>query len=344
MKNSGFVRWYQQIKQLLVFSVLMVILLFSSKSLAQEGIPVYFDYLTDNYYLIHPSMAGAGDGGKIRLTARKQWFGVDDAPALQTLSANMRLAERSGIGMIAFNDKNGYHSQSGGKITYAHHINLGSGNLLNQLSFGMSAGFIQSRLDESEFLATGIYDPNIHGGLGNASYFNVDFGVSYHIGEVFTHLTVKNALGSERNLYTAAEFDNLRRYLVSLGLVIDGNEWQYEPSVMFQLSEFTKEKSIDVNAKVYRDVSFGKIFGGLSYRRSFDGAQYIDNGEVKSQKLNLVSPIIGINYKNFLFAYTYTNQGGDMRYDNGGFHQITLGFDFLQSGRRWDCYCPAVNY
>lgn len=64
MKNSGFVRWYQQIKQLLVFSVLMVILLFSSKSLAQEGIPVYFDYLTDNYYLIHPSMAGAGDGGK----------------------------------------------------------------------------------------------------------------------------------------------------------------------------------------------------------------------------------------------------------------------------------------
>lgn len=33
-----------------------------------------------------------------------------------------------------------------------------------------------------------------------------------------------------------------------------------------------------------------------------------------------------------------------MRYDNGGFHQITLGFDFLQSGRRWDCYCPAVNY
>lgn len=149
-----------------------------------------------------------------------------------------------------------------------------------------------------------------HGGLGNASYFNVDFGVSYHIGEVFTHLTVKNALGSERNLYTAAEFDNLRRYLVSLGLVIDGNEWQYEPSVMFQLSEFTKEKSIDVNAKVYRDVSFGKIFGGLSYRRSFDGAQYIDNGEVKSQKLNLVSPILELIIRIFFCLYLYKPRRG----------------------------------
>jgi len=25
---------------------------------SQEGIPIYSDYLTDNYYLLHPSMAG----------------------------------------------------------------------------------------------------------------------------------------------------------------------------------------------------------------------------------------------------------------------------------------------
>jgi hypothetical protein len=43
--------------------------------LSQEGIAVYSDYLSDNYYLIHPSMAGAANCAKIRLTARKQWFG-----------------------------------------------------------------------------------------------------------------------------------------------------------------------------------------------------------------------------------------------------------------------------
>jgi hypothetical protein len=44
---------------------------------AQEGIAVYSDYLSDNYYLIHP-MAGAANCKKIRLTARKQWFGQAD--------------------------------------------------------------------------------------------------------------------------------------------------------------------------------------------------------------------------------------------------------------------------
>jgi len=43
-----------------------------SETSAQEGIPVYFDYLADNYYLVYPSMAGIGEGGKIRGTFRKQ--------------------------------------------------------------------------------------------------------------------------------------------------------------------------------------------------------------------------------------------------------------------------------
>jgi hypothetical protein len=45
--------------------------------LSQEGIAVYSDYLSDNYYLIHPSMAGAANC-KIRLNS-KQWFGQEDA-------------------------------------------------------------------------------------------------------------------------------------------------------------------------------------------------------------------------------------------------------------------------
>ncbi|MCP1997570.1 hypothetical protein L1275_003381, partial [Flavobacterium sp. HSC-61S13] len=38
---------------------------------------VYSDYLSDNYYLIHPSMAGAANCGKLRVTARQQWSGQD---------------------------------------------------------------------------------------------------------------------------------------------------------------------------------------------------------------------------------------------------------------------------
>ena len=216
-----------------ILTSIIITLLFGSMAKAQEGIPVYFDYLADNYYLVYPSMAGIADGTKIRLTARKQWFNVDEAPSLQTLNINSRVGERSGIGGILFNDSNGYHSQTGFKATYAHHLQLGGDfRTLNQLSFGLSAGVI-----------------------------------------------------------------------------------------------------------------FGTVWAGLSYRRSFDGAQFQSNGNFGEQRLQLFTPIIGVNVNRFMFSYNYSYQSGDIRFDNGGFHQITLGYEFGQSddGKRYDCYCPAAN-
>lgn len=335
---------------LLLFAVLMVGL----KSTAQEGIPVYFDYLSDNYYLVFPSMAGIGEGGKIRATARKQWFDVDDAPSLQTINAHFRIGDTpSGIGAIIFNDANGYHSQTGLKLTYAHHLRMGSSDMrvLNQLSFGLSATILQSSLDETEFRSV-TPDPAVSGIKLSASYTNVDIGISYNFQEFYTHFAVTNALtGSKRNVYYRDRqdnpdelvIDNIRRFLISTGYVFGKSEWQVEPSILFQMTEFTKEKSIDVNAKVYKDVNFGRIWGGLSYRRSFDGAQFQDSGSFGEQRLQLVTPIVGANFKNFMVSYNYSYQMGDIRFDNGGFHQITLGYDFGQTERKYDCYCPTAN-
>ncbi|SHJ77101.1 type IX secretion system membrane protein, PorP/SprF family [Maribacter aquivivus] len=335
---------------LLLFTVLMIGL----KSNAQEGIPVYFDYLSDNYYLVFPSMAGIGDGGKIRATARKQWFDVDDAPSLQTINAHFRLGDSpSGIGAIIFNDANGYHSQTGLKLTYAHHLRMGGDDVrqLNQLSFGLSATILQSSLDETEFRSV-TPDPAVSGIKLSSSYTNVDIGISYNYQEFYTHFAVTNALtGSKRNLYYRDRqdnpeelvIDNIRRFLVSTGYVFGRSEWQFEPSILFQMTEFTKEKSLDINAKVYKDVDFGRIWGGLSYRRSFDGAQFQDGASFGEQRLQLVTPIVGANFKNFMVSYNYSYQMGDIRFDNGGFHQITLGYDFGQKERKYDCYCPAAN-
>ncbi|MCX2681779.1 type IX secretion system membrane protein PorP/SprF [Galbibacter sp. EGI 63066] len=314
------------------------------KGSGQEGIPVYFDYLSDNYYLIHPAMAGVGQGGKVRLTARKQWFDVEKAPALQTLNAHVRVGGKSGIGAIVFNDENGYHSQTGMKLTYAHHLTLSEfRDGPNQLSFGLSAGFLQSSLDESEFAST-IPDPVVSGTATNSSYFNVDLGMSYNFLEFYTHFTIKNLIGSGRDLYSVEEIDNLRRYLFSAGYVFGKSEWQLEPSFLFQYAEYSQESSIDVNAKVYREMDFGTIWGGLSYRRSFDGAEYDTTSGTREQKLQLITPIVGVNLNKFMFSYNYSYQRGDVRFDNGGFHQITIGFDFLQRDQGYDCKCPAVNY
>ena len=69
----------------------IVFLIFNTKSYSQEGLPIYSDYLTDNYYLLFPSMAGAANCTKVRFTGRKQWMDQDEAPNLQTVSINGNL-------------------------------------------------------------------------------------------------------------------------------------------------------------------------------------------------------------------------------------------------------------
>ncbi|AFL80354.1 Bacteroidetes-specific putative membrane protein [Aequorivita sublithincola DSM 14238] len=326
---------------------LIFLLISSLYGFSQDGIPVYSDYFADNLYLLHPSMAGAATHNQIRLTARQQWFDQKEAPNLQTVSFNARLGEQSGVGAIFFNDQNGYHSQTGAYLTYAHHIMFSRSEAdLNQLSFGLSAGITQQRLDETNF-ALDDYDPIIAGIVQSTSYFNVDAGVSYNFLDFSSHFTVKNLIFQNRSIYSEDfESNNQRKYLLSAAYAIGkyGADWSYEPSFLFQLTERTAEKAIDINFKAYRTMDFGKLWGGLSYRRSFDGADYLNGLETKGQKAQYVTPVLGINFKDFMFAYTYSYQAGNVTLQSGGFHQITLGYDFL-GGRPepYDCNCPAIN-
>ena len=329
---------------------LFLAFLLSQLAFSQEGVAVYSDYLSDNYYLIHPSMAGAANCGKVRLTARQQWMGQENAPALQTVSFNTALDEDgvSGVGMILFNDKNGYHSQKGAYFTYAHHLMFSRSEVdLNMLSFGLSAGFVQYQLDETTFLnGAPIPDPIINGTVQNETNFNVDLGFSYHYLDSYAHVTVKNLLENAGINRDTQITSNLRRYLVSVGSVFSrfGSEWSYEPSVMFQYRDLTKEAAIDFNGKVYKQMDFGKVWGGVSYRQSLDGAEFLTSSNaVSSQKLQQITPILGVNYNDFMFAYTYTYQMNDVVFTSGGFHQITLGYNFNCRQERFECNCPAVN-
>lgn len=331
---------------------LLILLLFIGSFVLQaqeRGIPVYSDYLTDNLYLVHPSMAGAASQTKLRLTGRRQWFDVDDAPSLETASLNGRVGENVGLGAILYNDSNGRFSQQGVYATFAYHLLLSRNRVdLNQLSFGLSVGVLQEKLDESELLDPAYPDPNIFGSQQRDSFFNVDFGMSYYLFEFYAHFTVNNLIPQQRDIFSEEfETDNQRQYLFSAGYLIDpySTEWAFEPSIMFKLKESTSEASIDVNFKAYRDFDFGKLWGGLSYRRSFDGAEYTPNGTTKeNQKLQYVSPFVGINYGNFMFAYTYTYQANSIVLSNSGFHQITLGYNFGEDSKPYECNCPAINY
>lgn len=313
-------------------------------SIAQEGISIFSDYLTDNYYLLHPSMAGAANCAQIRVTGRNNWVGEEDSPGLYTAAYNSRIGNsQSGIGAIVYNDKNGFSSQTGGYLTYAHHLMFSrSESDLNQLSLGLSAGIIQYRLDQTRFDPT---DPLVGAGSISESEFNIDIGFSYNLYNFYTHFTVKNLLKNSGVNNDLQITNNLRNYLVSVGYVFDrpGKTLYYEPSILFSLRDGVGQSTIDFNFKVYSDLNFGKLWGGLSYRRGFDSIDVVEGTEINSQSLNYVTPFIGVNFKKYTVAYTYTYQSDAISFNNGGFHQITLGIDFSCRAKKYKCYCPWVE-
>lgn len=336
-------------KESFLFLLFFVILISSTVHSQRLSLPIYSDYLTDNYYLVHPSMAGASNFNKVRLTARKQWFDVDNAPNLQTLSVNGRVNDKVGLGGIFYNDSNGRFSQQGALATFAYHLMFSRSTVdINQLSFGISAGVTQDRLDQSGLNVGGIPDPAIDGSQRAESFFNVDIGASYFFLNFFAHVTFKNLLPQQHTVFSEIfEADNQRQYLASIGYTINSQQsrWIFEPSVFFQHREALNQSNIDINGKAYYQVNTGQVWGGISYRRALDGLQFTAPGSgTQSENLQYVSPFIGFNHNRFMVAYTYSHQAFTEVISTSGFHQITVGYDFGSNRKRNSCVCPAVNY
>ena len=311
----------------------LVFFLFSVKSNSQETLPIYTDYLSDNVYLVHPSAAGIGNSSKLRLTARQQWAGIPNAPELQTLSFHTRLNEesRAGYGFVIFNDKNGFHSQKGIQGSFSYHLPLSYGNIFNQLSFGLAFTFVQNQSDQRTF--TG--DRAVAAIVESTSYYNADFSLAYHIGGLSSYFTIKNLLLTAKNNLNVQEPLDLRNYILSAGYYFGQDLFmQFEPSVMLQIKEGTGERIADFNIKAYKNISKTQLWAAVSYRRSFD-ANAIENSQ-------FISPILGLNYQNLMFSYTYTNQMNDVVFSSSGFHQVSFGINLWTTKQR-AAACPNIN-
>jgi type IX secretion system PorP/SprF family membrane protein len=317
--------------------LLFFVLGFVVYNMNSQGVfPVYTDYLSDNVFLVHPSAAGIGNCDKLRITYRRQWSGVSDAPSLGTMSYHTRIKEKVGLGGVIFNDENGFHAQKGISGTFAYHLNFGREDALDQLSMSLSFMYVQNTIDQTGFNSP-IGDPIISKIIESESYYNADFSMAYHFLDFFSYFTVKNMFTQIKNVDNP-DFQslNLRRYLLTFGYYLGrNNSVQFEPSIMGQFIESTGEIFVDFNFKIYKNIgTTAQLWAVLSYRNSFEGNTV--------ESLKQITPIIGINYKRFMFAYTYTYQLGEVAFDSGGFNQFTLGFNFSCKEQR-STGCPNVN-
>ncbi len=296
------------------------------------NLPVWTQYLADNDFVISPTYAGIGDNLKIRANGLTQWVGIKNAPDNQSIYADFRISNRSGVGLSAYNDKNGNTRQKGIKFSFAHHLILDFKSK-QYLSLGISYNINNFRIAIEDFDPTyeiPIIDPAITDDRG-VSNNNFDAGVLYRNKGFYFSANANNLVSKDIKDFEGVEPSQLLNYQFYTGIVLNSKknkDIEFEPSLFFQLFDSDNRSSTDVNFKVRKFTRMGDYYWvGASYR--FLNDQFFD-------PLN-VGPMAGVMYNNFYFAYSYQLTINELAGYNSGTHMITIGLDLLQSASNCAC-------
>lgn len=308
-------------------------------SYGQElNLPVFTQYLADNPFVVSATYAGIGDNLRIRANGLTQWVGIKDAPDNQSVYADFRILDRSGVGISLYNDSNGYTKQMGGKISFAHHLILDYYSK-QYLSFGISYNFNSFKIDINEFKPT-YENPFADPGIKNDRYVannNFDIGALYRNKGYFLSLNISNILNKKIDQFRGIEPSLLRNYQIYTGYTFKGptDRIEFEPSVYYQMFASDKRSSTDLNFKYRQYNKYEDYFWiGVSYR--FLNDQILEP--------LMLGPMAGFKKNSFYFGYSYQASLNQIGAYNSGTHVITLGLDFLRGISNCPCTQSPVRH
>lgn len=305
-------------KLLLPLSLLLVPLF----GIAQElNSPQLSQYLADNPFVLAPTYAGIGDHVKIRANGLSQWVGIKDAPKTQSLAADARVGERSGMGIFLYNDSNGYTKQMGARVSFAHHLTLDRYKD-EFLSFGISYNFNQFRIDIDKF-RDATNDPSVTDDRSTVNN-NFDVGLMYRINSFYASINASNLLDKNLTKFNPVfEPNHLRNYYIYTGYRYKKNRnssVEVEPSVLYKLFESDGRSETDLNLK-FRFYDFEDYY--------YVGANYRFLNDQIGKPLYL-APFAGLKKGNFYFGYSFQIILNDILSYSYGTHVITVGVDLFQ--------------
>jgi len=312
---------------------IVIISLFASYyTFAQEFFaPVQNQYIADNPYLISSAYAGIGDCWQIRASGFEQWVNVQDSPGTQSLSIDGRISDRSGVGAILFNDQNGFTTQKGVQLSFAHHLTISEYE--NQyLSFGISYKFTQFGIDTSQF-NDGDPDSPVNPGLPDISVndSNFDIALLYRLGRFFLSANAVNLLQKEIDDFNPTEPSTIQNYYIYTGYTFFQRfkNLEIEPSILYQNFAGDGRSTADLNLKIRKIYNSDYLWAGISLRSLVD----------QDFKPLSLSPMVGLKKSNFYVAYGYQVNVNEVLQPTtaAGSHLITLGLDF--GCRQSKCGC-----
>ena len=280
-------------------------------SLAQQ-LPQFTSYQLSPF-LYNPAFAGVDGTTKLNSVIRNQWSGVREAPQTDVISGYGLLRnEIMGLGATAFKDVAGADSLRGITLSYAYHLRVKNDM---SLSLGLSAGFLQYRLDHTIVNPYDDGDPVFNSPILSSVVPTATFGAYLYADNFYVSVALPQLLSStftvkdEYNDNSLIEGGLTNHIFVSSGYIKDINDaFTIEPSLLLMLSS-PAPASVELMTKLtYKDL----LWTALSYR--FNDA---------------VCMYIGVDIdERFYVAYAHDFVASELSTVTSGTNEFKLGFRF----------------
>ncbi|MEZ5069401.1 MAG: type IX secretion system membrane protein PorP/SprF [Bacteroidales bacterium] len=273
-----------------------------------QQMPQYTQYMF-NDFVINPAIAGVHDFYQIRTNHRFQWVGLVDPPLTNSIAFYGPHAKLDmGYGGYVYNDVTGPTSRTGITGSYAYNIAVATDI---RLSMGLSASFMQFRIDGTQLSPEDVSDPALLQMVSTSYLPDAGIGFYLYSEDFYAGLSVAQLLNNSLKIFD--DKNGLNRLKTHINLTGAyryhiNDDWMVEPSVMIK-GTAPKELSFDLTARAEWQRMF---WGALAYRLK-----------------ESVGVLIGYNYEDtLLFGYSYDIGISSLRKYNSGTHEIMIGYRF----------------
>jgi len=280
-------------------------------SFAQQ-LPQFTSYQLSPF-LYNPAFAGVDGTTQLNAVIRNQWSGVREAPQTDVISGYGLLRnEKMGLGATAFKDVAGADSRRGITLSYAYHLRVKNDV---SLSLGLSAGFLQYRLDHTIINPYDDGDPVFNSPILSSVVPTATFGAYLYADNFYASVALPQLLSStftikdEYNDNSLIEGGLTNHIFVGGGYIKDINDaFTLEPSLLLMLSS-PAPASVELMTKLtYKDL----LWTALSYRFNDAACMYI-----------------GVDIDDrFYVAYAHDFVTSELSTVTSGTNEFKLGFRF----------------
>jgi type IX secretion system PorP/SprF family membrane protein len=303
-----------------IFTLLLLLLGINSIIFAQQE--AQFSQFMFNTMAFNPGYAGSNNAICLNTFARQQWLGFKDPDGSNTapqtflfsIDAPIKFLH-GGLGAVISKDKIGFEDNTNVRLAYSYIVNLGSGFL----GIGAEAAFLDKKIDYSKFKPIDPGDPVLNGKAKESNFYtDFAFGIYYNVpGKFYAGISALNL--SEPKGFNYKDINNVDQNSFSLKrtyFITGGYEYVFpsNPSFEFDPSVLIKTDFVSAQYDIAAILKYeNRFWGGLSYRVQ-----------------DAATILIGVNWKNFKFGYSYdlttSNMGGSGK--SSGSHELFLRYCF----------------